>query len=142
MKSDKDILSSILKTTQMGQTGIRCVMDYADSESLQKALKISLDAYDDIEKQALALAEERDLHVSELAPVAKSMSSMMSKMKLQYGDTQSKIADMMILGNTRGIIKGIRNRHQWECDDEALNSLSQKLLDYESENISEMKKFL
>lgn len=142
MKTDKDILSSILKTTQMGQSGIRSVMQCAASPSLQKALQLSLSAYDEIEKQAFSLADQRDIRVSELAPVTKGMSTAVSKLKLQCSNPDSKIADMMILGNTRGMIKGIRNRRQWDGKDQAIDQLSQKLLDYESENISEMKKYL
>ena len=46
MKSNQDILSSILKTTQMGQTGIRAVLPYAANVELKQALKDQLDEYD------------------------------------------------------------------------------------------------
>ena len=39
MKTDQDMLTDILKTTQMGQVGIRCVMDYAQKDELRSALK-------------------------------------------------------------------------------------------------------
>ena len=142
MKTNEDMLSHILKTTQMGQSGIRCVMDYAQNDELRNALKASLQEYDEIEKEALNIAGKHNYNVNELAPVTKKMASMMSKMKLQYGDAQSKIADMMILGNTRGIIKGIRNQHQWEQRDDSVDALTQRLLEYENDNINEMKKFL
>lgn len=142
MKDNQEILSSILKTTQMGQSGIRCVMGYAETPAMRSALKLSLREYDEIEQEAERIARHRAMKVSELAPIAKSMSSMMSRMKLQFGDTDSKIADMMILGNTRGIIKGIRNRNSWNGKDEEIGTLAQKLIDYETENISQMKKFL
>ena len=38
MKTNEEILSSILKTTQMGQVGIRSVQDKAVGTGLQKAL--------------------------------------------------------------------------------------------------------
>ena len=142
MKTDQDMLTDILKTIQMGQVGIRCVMDYAQKDELRSALKASLQEYDEIEREALHIAEDHGIQVSELNGAAKNMSSFMARMKLQYGDTQSKIADMMILGNTRGIIKGIRNRHQWDSGNHRVDALSQRLLEYEADNINEMKKFL
>lgn len=142
MKTEKDLLSSILKTTQMGQSGIRCVMDYAEDEKLKQALHSQLKEYDEVENRAQALARDRNWQVNELAPVVKSMSSMMSKMKLQYGDIDSKIADMMILGNTRGHIKGLRNLHKCEVQDGGLQTLAKDLLKYEEENIRQMQPFL
>ena len=38
MKSSKEILSSLLKTTQMGQVGIRSVLDTSMRPGLRKAL--------------------------------------------------------------------------------------------------------
>ena len=48
MKNSKEILSSLLKTTQMGQIGIRCVQKRAENPDLQEALKSQLREYDSI----------------------------------------------------------------------------------------------
>ena len=142
MQTDKELLSSILKTTQMGQSGIRCVMDYVKEEKLKQALHSQLKEYDEVENRAQKLAACHEERPSPLAPMVRSMSSMMSKMKLQYGDTDSKIADMMILGNTRGRIKGLRNLRKYADADPEIRSLAQNLLDYEENNIEQMQPFL
>ena len=131
-----------MKTTQMGQSGIRCVMDYAKGEKLKQALHSQLKEYDEVENRAQKLAACHEERPSQLAPMVRSMSSMMSKMKLQYGDTDSKIADMMILGNTRGRIKGLRNLRKYADADPEIRSLAQNLLDYEENNIEQMQPFL
>ena len=59
MKDSKDILSSLLKTTQMGQVGIRSVEKAANGAQLKKALKSQLDEYNTIEQETYALAKER-----------------------------------------------------------------------------------
>ena len=46
MKDSKDILSSLLKTTQMGQVGIRSVEKAVNSTDLKKALRSQLREYD------------------------------------------------------------------------------------------------
>ena len=58
MKDSKDILSSLLKTTQMGQVGIRSVENAVNGKQLKKALKSQLDEYDAIEKETYALVKE------------------------------------------------------------------------------------
>ena len=52
MKDSKEILSSILKTTQMGQIGIRAVRDKAVRTEMKQALSDQLKEYDAIESQA------------------------------------------------------------------------------------------
>ena len=70
------------------------------------------------------------------------MADMMTRMKLRFGNSDSKIADMMIQGNTQGMIKGLKNQHQWVGQDNSVIALSQKLLDCETANIRQMQSFL
>ena len=48
MTNSKEILSSVLKTTQMGQIGIRSVLDTSMRPALRKALESQLHEYDSI----------------------------------------------------------------------------------------------
>ncbi len=142
MKTSKEILSSILKTTQMGQSGIRQVLDTSMRPGLRKALESQLMEYDAIEGQAHAIASQRGWELRELDPAVKMMSGMMTRAKLTGGNADSKIAGMMIQGNTRGMIKGLKNQHQFNKQDDQVNSLSQKLLDCETANIRQMQPYL
>ena len=67
---------------------------------------------------------------------------MMTRVKLNRRNTDSKIADMMIQGNTKGMIKGLKNIHQFPDQDDQVSTLSQKLLDCETANIRQMQTFL
>lgn len=142
MKTSKEVLSSLLKTTQMGQVGIRSVLDTSMRPGLRKALESQLREYDSIETEAHTLASQRGWELRELDPAVRMMSDMMTRMKLTGRNTDSKIADMMIQGNTRGIIKGMKNLNHFEGKDEAVHILSQKLLDCENANIRQMQSFL
>ena len=142
MKTNQEVLSSILKTTQMGQVGIRSVQDKAVGTGLQKALESQLKEYDSIESQAHALANQRGWQLPELNHGVRVMSDMASRMKLTYGQSDSKIADMMIIGNTRGMVKGLKNMHHWKEHDSQIETLSQKLIDTEVANIRQMQPFL
>lgn len=142
MKNDQDILSSILKTTQMGQVGIRSVMDAAVGAQFKKALHSQLHEYDIIESEAHKLASERGWKLEELNRSVRAMSGMMSRAMLATSQNDSKIAGMMIQGNTRGMIKSIKNLHQYSNQDPTIRTLAQKLLDCEKENIQQMQSFL
>ncbi|MDY3772911.1 MAG: hypothetical protein SO002_07885 [Candidatus Faecousia sp.] len=142
MKNSQQILSSVLKTTQMGQIGIRSVLDTRMRPGLRRALEQQLREYDQIETEAHTLAAQRGWELKDLDPAVRMMSNMVTRMKLSAGGTESKIADMMIQGNTKGMIKGLRNMHQFPREDSRITALSQKLLDTETANIRQMQAFL
>ena len=142
MKDSKDVLSSIIQTAQMGQIGIRSILNAPLRSNLKDALRSQLREYDAIEREALNLAAIKGWKLKELNPAVKRMTNMMTKTKLSYGDPTSKAAAMMIQGNTKGIIKGYRNLNQFAAPDERITHLSRKLLDCEKENIQLMQGFL
>lgn len=142
MKNSRQILTSVLKTTQMGQIGIRSVLDTRMRPALRKALEQQLREYDQIETEARALASQRGWELPELDPAVRMMSNMVTRMKLTGSGSESRIADMMIQGNTKGMVKGLRNMHQFPREDSQISALSQKLLDTENANIRQMQAFL
>ena len=142
MKTGKEVLSSALKTTQMGQIGIRSVLDTTMKPQLRQALEDQLKEYDAIEREANAIAAQRGWELKDLDPMAKLMSKMYTRTNLTFGNVDSKVAAMMIQGNTRGIIKGLKNLHHCKDTDSRINTVSQKLLDCEAANIKQMQGFL
>lgn len=142
MKTSKELLSSITKTAQMGQVGIRCVMEYAQNENLKKALNSQLQEYDMIEQEAQQIAAARGWDIQEIEPAAKMMSKAYTRANLMVGNTDSRIAAMMINGNTKGMIKSIKNMHHGNQSDLRIRKLSEKLLSYENANIRQMQEYL
>ncbi len=136
------MLCSILKTTQMGQVGIRSVLDTSMRPALRKALESQLREYDSIERDAHAIACQRGWELRELDPAVRFMADRMTRIRLTRGNCDSKIADMMIQGNTKGMIKGLKNLHQYPRQDDRISQISQKLLDCECANIRQMQSFL
>ena len=142
MKGSKDLLSSIIKTTQMGQAGIHTVLKSPLQASLRAALQSQLDEYDAIEQEAQSIAASRGWTLEELDPAVRSMANIMTRAQLSFGDTDYKVTAMMIQGNTKGMIKGLHNLRQFQQSDERVSKLSQKLLDCENANIRQMQGFL
>lgn len=139
MKTNKEILSSILKTTQMGQVGIRAVLNHAARPELRGALQSQLHEYDAIEAEAHEIAAARGWEPEELDPATRAMAKMYARANLTFGHVDSKIAAMMIQGNTRGVIKTLKNHHHAQGYDERVAALSKKLIECENDNIRQMQ---
>jgi len=142
MLTNKELLDSMNATVQMGQIGIRSVLDTSVSTPLRNALRSQLREYDLIETQAHQIAASRGWELHDVNPAIRKMANMTAKMRLSYGNTETKIAAMMIRGNTRGMIIGYKDLHRCPKPDAQILGLNQKLLDCETENIRQMQGFL
>ena len=142
MKDSQQLLSSLLKTAQMGQIGIRSVLDTAMAPSLRSALHAQLREYDAIEAEAHSIASQRGWELTELDPAVRFLADRMRRIRLTGKNTESRIADMMIQGSTKGMIKGLRELHRFSPEDQRVRILSQNLLDCENAGIRQMQAYL
>lgn len=142
MKDGKDVLFSLIKTSQMGQIGIRSVLNMPIKQELKDTLRKQLQGYQEIEQEAMTLAKHKGWKADELNPVVMHMSNMMVRTRLLMGDVNGKAATMMIHGTVKGIIKGHKNLNQLAVSDERIRTLSQKLLQQEEQNIHQLQGFL
>ena len=142
MMNEEKFLTSVLHTVQMGQTGVRSVMKNAVGAQLKTELKAQLKEYDALEKETLRLAESKGFDLKDLNPALETMSTMMSKVQLMGGEVDSKIAGMLIQGNTRGMILGLKNLRKASKADSNVRDLAQRLLNRENMNIQKSQQFL
>ena len=126
----------------MGQIGIRSILKTPLRASLRSELNSQLKEYDAIEQEAHGIARSRGWELKELNPSIKSMTDMMTRTRLAFGDADSKAAAMMIQGNTRGIIKGFKNLNQFPPSDQRVSNLAHKLIDFEEANNRQLQGFL
>lgn len=131
-----------MKTTQMGQIGIRSVLNLPLKTELRSQLRTQLKEFDSIEREVYGLAHNRGWQLEALDPVVKGMTNMMTKSRLMFGNTNSKAAAMMIQGNTRGLIKGYKNLNKLSPSDQRILNLAHKLIDCEETNIQHLQGFL
>ena len=142
MKNSKDLLGSVVKTAQMGKTGLECVLQAPLRPSLRENLEQQAAVYEQIAQEALSLAAGRNWQVEQLGPVARTCSRMVSRARMGGGNSDSKAAAMGMQGSTRGLIKGLQNLHQFPYQDTAVSTLAQRLLDLESESLGQMRAYL
>ncbi len=142
MNENQKLLSSILETAQMGQIGIRSALKAEMNHTLRLGLESQLKEYDEIEGDAHRIATARSWAMHDIDPAVKFMAKATAKSKLSFGKVNSKIAAMMIQGNTRGMILTYKNMNRCEAPDSQVFALAQKVLDSEENNIRQMQPYL
>ena len=142
MINSQRVLNDIIKTSQMGINGINVVMHKTRQPALRQALKVQRREYSDIEQQAKLLAQRKGYKIDQIKPINRKMGAMMSKTQLLIGEPDSKIAGMMIQGNTRGMILSLKNMRRCNQPDGQVAQLAQKLLDTEKNNLVSMQGFV
>ena len=142
MKENQEFLSALLKTIQTGQVEIRSVLDTPLGSGLRSTLESQLREYDSIETEAFTIALQRGWELPELDPGRRFLKDRVTRIKLNGRGTDSRIADLLIQGNTKGMIQSLRNLHRFSGQDHQIRILSQKLLDCETAHIRQMQAFL
>ena len=142
MINSKRVLNDIIKTSQMGINGINTVMPQTKQPALRQALKVQRREYSDIEQQAKLLAQRKGYPIDQLKPINRKLGALISRGQLIGGDADSKIAGMMIQGNTRGMILSLKNMRRCNSPDPQVAELSQKLLETEKNHIETMEGFV
>lgn len=142
MINNEELLNSILKTAQMGRFGIETVMEKAVGPGLKKELKSQKDQYDGIENDANKLAKHHNIRLQGISAPLRYMSGMMGRVSIMGGDTDSKIAGMLINGNAKGLIKGTKYLNRSSGCDPQIVELLQDLVNKEQVNIQKSQPFL
>ena len=137
------MLNAIRQTTEMGCYGIKSVLNETANREFRGALRAQYDEYAQIYEEADRLIRERGGRIKDLNPMAKYGSAMTSKMRVRASiDPTAKIAELMLQGNTRGMIKSMHNIRTMGTLEPRVASLSRRLLQTEQNNISQMKHYL
>lgn len=143
MENDIMMLQSIRKASQMGRFGIQSVINETCNRSLRGALRSQLSEYSQIFSEADTLLRDRGAERRDIGAMAKLGAFMTSKMKVRTReDATAAIAEMLIQGNTRGMIKSMNNIRSMGILDPKVSCLSGRLLQTEQANIDQMKPFL
>ena len=142
MINSERVLNDIIKTCQMGIQGIDIVMDKTSEPALRQALKVQRKEYSDLEAEGKLLAQRKGVSIEQIGAVIKRMSAWLSRGQLLVGEPNSKIAGMMIQGNTRGVILVLKNTRRCDAHDEQIAELAQKLLVTQKHNIESMEPFV
>lgn len=142
MITESQLLNHIYQTAEMGCSGVRTVMKYANEDELNSALYSQLCEYRKLQASAGAMLKLRGKQAKGISKLAKLSTERMTDMKTRLDHSATNIAEMMIQGNTMGVTKSIRTMRDCDLKDERVRDLANKLLKTEEANIEQMKAFL
>ena len=142
MLTEAELLNDIYRTTEMGRDGIETVLPHSEEGPFRAALEQQLAEYRAIHGTAAEMLRARGQEPKGLSPVVRFSAGMAGAFRSMAGQSTSKIAEMMIQGNTMGVTKSLRVIHDYSMKDERVSDLANKLLETEQNNIEQMKPFL
>ena len=142
MKDNIELLSKIIKTAQVGQIRIRCIMHSTVCISFRNTLESQLKEYKSIEREARAIAAARGWELEFLTPIIKAMLNLGIRTYLYFCKEDNRIASLLIKGSALGMIIKDQNRQNLGHSDVTIATLSQKILDCEISKIQKMRGFL
>lgn len=142
MTNSQKILTCVVQTAQTDQTGIRSLLDKTLEPAFRMILETQLRELESIEAEASAIASQRGWELQELEPAARLVSRCLIRLGLLGSSNESRIADILIRRNTRGLVNGLRNLHGYPKQDDRISRISQRLIDCETANIRALQGFL
>ena len=139
---DIELLQYVHKTASMGIKGLEDVTGHIADSELREAVSRQIQEYQNISEASSSLIRSKGGEPNSPGLMAQVSSELMSTVKTLVDSSASKIAEMVIQGNTMGITKGTKHLNDYDGDDRQVKKLAEKLIETEQANIEQMKKFL
>ena len=139
---DIELLQFIHETAAMGVKGLEDVKGHIYNSKLSEAVSQQVREYNKISKSSSSLLRSKGEEPKDPGLIAKISSEAMTAAKTMMDSSASKIAEMVIQGNTMGITKGTKHLNDYAGDDPQVRSLAEKLIETEEANVEQMKQFL
>lgn len=137
-----ELLTSCFQITQMGRDAIMQLIKIAEDATFRKALENQLTEYQNIFDKAQEMLNARGATPKEISGMSKMAASASTKMKTMSDKTASNMAELMINGNTMGIIEITKSLHRCDQVEQEVLDFANHLLDVQRKNVDEMTRFL
>ncbi|MBP3413725.1 MAG: hypothetical protein J6L81_00810 [Clostridia bacterium] len=142
MSENRELLESIYKNAEMGRDSIEQLTERTDNENFRDALNQQRSEYQSIMDDARRLLSDHGHSPEGVSNMAKTSARMMASAKTSIDPSVGNMAEMMIKGSTKGIVKLTSELNGYTNLDTDVHTLANKLLHTEQNNIDQMKSFL
>lgn len=142
MINEIDLLNDICKTAEMGRDNLSHVVEQALDDELRGVLRNQMEKYQDSYEKACNLLREHGETPEHASNMAKAMAHVSTDMKTMWNDSSSKLAEMVIQGNTMGITKITQRLHEYGGKNQKVIDLAKQEITKQQANIEELKKYL
>ena len=142
MINDTEMLRFIMKNAEMGCRGINDVKHYSNTADMARALRSQNMEYGHIYHNAYNMLRNMGGESSHVHPFVATMARVKVKRDMRADGSDSRIAEMMIKGNSMGVQKIARRMRQYSGKNKEVTALADKLMETQQANIESMKSFL
>lgn len=143
MNADAELLNFIHQNSQMGVETIGQLLTISEDESFKIHLEEELKEYRQIHEKARELLNQHGLEEKDISAMEKIMAYLAIDMKTFVDKSTSHMAEMLILGGTRGIIDCLKRIRQYKGEvKEDIISLMNHLLKVEEDHLERLKKMV
>lgn len=139
---DLELLQLMYKNAEIGRDGLDKLIERTDDRTFRRVMAQQYAEYQEVlnetEQKLQSLGEQPRGN----SAMSKGMVGWMTRMEAAMDDSTTKMAEMLIEGSTKGVIKLTRELHDYEGEDEQTKKLADKLLKTEQTNIEQLRRFL
>ena len=142
MSNENYVLNEINKGIKMGMDSISNVSQKVQDDRFKQDLKCQYDKYNQILNNVNDKLSNYDAFPKELTPMQKAMGWMSIEMNTISDKSNSKIAEMMLQGTNMGIIEGVKLRNQYPDIDKPVQNILNEFVQFQQNNVEQLKKYL
>lgn len=139
---DTELIQFVHKTCEMGVVGLCDVKDKISGKAMKGAVESQIKEYKSLTEKTGRILRAAGQIPQGPSGISRAMSGMMSRAKLSIFPTDSKIAEMVIQGNTMGITKCTKHLNDYSGGDPRARELASRLIKTQQANVDQMKPFL
>ena len=143
--NNKEFLKSIYEVVNMGYHSCdKLLKDLEGKDNkIISVIEEMKEKYCAFQKDTKKLDKKYKTQLEDLGMMAKMGSSMEMKMEVMKDNSDSKIADVLIRGNTMGVVEIEKSIHKYEeKSDKDLLKLAKAVLECQKEDIETLKEYL
>ncbi|HHW00441.1 MAG TPA: hypothetical protein GXX36_12910 [Clostridiaceae bacterium] len=142
MNGNAELLNFIYQNSQMGVHTLEQLIGIVEDEKFKKHLESQYKEYQEIHKAAQEMLNKNGYDEKGLSTFEKIRSYIMVNMQTLTDKSSSHIAEMLIIGSNMGIIDAVKNIKKYQDAEPEIINLMKRLLEFEENNVQELKEFL
>ncbi|MHB1153418.1 MAG: hypothetical protein ACYCWE_07170 [Eubacteriales bacterium] len=142
MNGNAEFLNFIYQNSQMGVDTINQLIGITDKEDFKKLLLSQYNEYNEIHSVAKQKLNENGYDEKGIGTLDKVKTYIMLNMQTLNDNSASHIAEMLIIGSNMGVINAVKNLKKYREAEPDIKKLMERLLEFEEDNIQQLKNFL
>lgn len=143
MNANAELLNFVYQNSQMGVDTLQQLIEISEDMDFKAYLEEQLSGYEGFHKRARQMLNQNGFDEDGLNAFEKIRTYLMINWQTMHNKSASKIAEMLIVGSTMGIIDSVKKIHRYQNDAEKdILKLMEELQDFENKNIEKLKGYL